>query len=188
MGTNFLFSWREAIISTHGPGAITRHVLLTLSLHMDGNGDSCFPSVRTLAAETALSRRTICTHLKKAEKNGWIKKMIQGLSGKGWKRHGYLPEIPGKVGNEVHHVNQKGGERGSPRLTEGGEPDDIKVGNEVPTSTSSSTSYLLSELLFSLIQKNNPKARRELRKEEKKVNLKERQTGMTLLRKCPILS
>lgn len=105
-----LFKWRQAIISKDGPEKpTTRHILLTLSLHMDQDGNKCFPSISTLAAETGLSRRAICLHLDLAERDGWIKKEICGFSGQDWKRHRYLPLIPKKVVTESNHVNEKGG-------------------------------------------------------------------------------
>jgi hypothetical protein len=153
MGISFLFEWRAAIVSIHGPGPTTRHVLLTLSLHMDVNGDSCFPATRRLKDETGLSERTICTHLEKAEKDGWIKKMIQGLSGQGWKRHCYTPIIPAKVLKEVQHLNQKGTEGGSARLNKGTEPNGKKALKEVQPSTSVST----SNPFFSFLKRYNNK-------------------------------
>jgi len=59
-----LFSWRKAI-TVSGVAPTTRHVALTLSLHMNDVGGSCFPSQTTLAAETGLSRSTINEHLGK---------------------------------------------------------------------------------------------------------------------------
>lgn len=38
---------------------IQRHVALTLSLHMDNEGGSCFPSISTLAAETGLAESSV---------------------------------------------------------------------------------------------------------------------------------
>lgn len=70
-----LFTWRSAVSSEDGPeSSTTRHVLLALSLYMNQKGGSCFPSTRTLAKETALSRRTVEEHLRKAHREGWIDK------------------------------------------------------------------------------------------------------------------
>lgn len=90
----YLFKWRNALASENGPAATTRHVLLTLSLHMDAYGGSCFPSTKLLAEETGLSERTVCTHLEKASKAGWIEKCIRDLNVRGWKRHKYQAMIP----------------------------------------------------------------------------------------------
>lgn len=134
--TNFLFQWRKAIVSKDGPKSwMIRFVLGFLSFHMDKDGGSCYPSTRTLAIETGLSRRTVETYLKKAESEGWIKKEFAGLSGQGWKRHKYTPLIPEKVAHVMSHVTQKGGEPHA----KGGEPDDIKVAQDVPTRSSTSS-------------------------------------------------
>lgn len=66
-----LFTWRSAICDSELPST-SRHVALTLSLHMSERGDSCFPSVRRLADETGLSRRTVQRHLKELVEAGWL--------------------------------------------------------------------------------------------------------------------
>jgi hypothetical protein len=54
-----LFEWRKTVLSDQGPpDAMTRYVLLVLSVHMDADGDSCFPSIELLAEESALNERT----------------------------------------------------------------------------------------------------------------------------------
>lgn len=141
-----LFTWRGAVASEHGPeSSTTRHVLLTLSLHMNEKGGSCFPSTRLLATETGLSRRTVETHLKDAAEDGWIRRDVHGFGGQGWKRYEYGAAFPQGVVEKI-----KGGERDSPRSeeggetdaeggethAEGGEPDDRKVGKEFPMSSS----------------------------------------------------
>ena len=68
-----LFSWRSAIASETGPeNSTTRHILLTLSLHMSAKGNSCFPSLDTIATETGYAKETVSRHLKKAYQAGWI--------------------------------------------------------------------------------------------------------------------
>lgn len=66
-----LFTWRSAIVESNLKPT-TRHVLLTLSLHMNERGGSCFPSVETLARETDLNRATIIRQLQIAETDGWL--------------------------------------------------------------------------------------------------------------------
>ena len=91
-----LFTWRTAIISSD-LSPTTRHVLLTLSLHMSEAGASCYPSTATLARESGLSERAVCTHLDKANAAGWIVKRRHGMAGKKWARHEYAPQIPADV-------------------------------------------------------------------------------------------
>jgi DNA-binding transcriptional ArsR family regulator len=50
----------------------SRHVALALSLYMSERGDSAWPSVARLAADTGLSLRTVQTHLGKLTEAGWL--------------------------------------------------------------------------------------------------------------------
>lgn len=101
MSQHLLFEWRKLIASNHGPeSSSTRHVLLTLSLHMNLEGDSCFPSTALLATETAFSEHTVCKHLGIAEEAGWIEVYQRGRSGRGWRRHGYRATIPAGLRQE----------------------------------------------------------------------------------------
>lgn len=133
---DFLFRWRKAFCSEVGPPSTARLVLLTLSLHMDMYGGQCFPSTRTLAKETGLTRRAVENNIKKAIELGWLKKQQRGLDGRAWRRCEYTALIPSVVGNHVPHVKGNGGEPRSPRQSRGGEPRSHMVGNQVPTSTS----------------------------------------------------
>lgn len=67
-----LYKWRAAIVSSDLP-ATCRHVALTLSLHMNEEGDSCFPSVDTTAAETGLSRRAVQLNITRLVDGQWLK-------------------------------------------------------------------------------------------------------------------
>lgn len=116
----YIFKWRNAIASKHGPKPTVRHILLTLSIHMNNSGESAFPSTRTMAIETGLSHRSIITNLEIARAEGWIIKTSRGLKGRNWKRNEYKAVIPDKVVKEMHHL--KGGERVSPQTAQGGEP------------------------------------------------------------------
>ena len=68
-----LFSWRSAICDSD-LSSTQRHVALTLSLHMNERGGSCFPSVATLMDETGLAERTVREALKALSKAGWLVK------------------------------------------------------------------------------------------------------------------
>ena len=113
-GKPFLLRWRDAVASPAGPKATTRHVLLTLSLYMNLDGGSCFPTTLTLEEATGLSEKTVVTHLDRAEREGWIDKVDAGRSGRGWKRNGYEARLPERLGalKEVQYE--------SPQRTEGG--------------------------------------------------------------------
>lgn len=146
-----LFAWRRAFLSTDGPAPTTRLVLLVLSVHMNGDGASCFPTTKTLSIETGLSERSVCTHLAAAEAEGWIKRNLCGLSGQAWKRNEYTASLPEKVVKQVQHLDKKaliefqhlevkGPERVSAPLGKGTEPDDQKALKEVQSSTSYNSS------------------------------------------------
>ena len=81
-----LFRWRSAIAQSELQPT-TRHVLLTLSLHMNELGENCFPSTRTLAKETGLSERSVCTHLQMAKELGWLIKELHRYTSRGWPVH-----------------------------------------------------------------------------------------------------
>ena len=106
---SLLYKWRKAIASEHGPPSTTRFVLLALSLHMSQEGDSCFPSMQTLAVETGLTERCVCTHIQNAVNEGWLRSMKRGLKGQAWKRNEYRAELPKKVLNVVRYQGTEGG-------------------------------------------------------------------------------
>ncbi len=95
-----LFEWRRLVASEHGPHPTMRHVLLTLSLHMNADGSSCYPSIRRLAVESGLHRGTVNRHLQLAEEDGWLDRTLRGLQGQGWKRLEYRPAFPRGVRRE----------------------------------------------------------------------------------------
>lgn len=149
-----LFTWRSAVASEFGPAiGTTRHVLLTLGLHMNEKGESCFPSIDLLTTETNISRRAVLEHLKIAKETGWIgKRALRKPNGQGWRRVEYFALIPHGV-EAAFHAKQRsalgalalGGEpdaprQGGARSAKGGAPDDIKVVHQLHPSTSVSTS------------------------------------------------
>jgi hypothetical protein len=94
-----LWDWRSAIASPYGPeNPVTRHVLLTIALHMSPAGDSAFPTVERLMRETGLGKRSVIAHTAIAQKTGWLaKRERHGKSGKGWRRIEYLPLVPSGI-------------------------------------------------------------------------------------------
>jgi hypothetical protein len=61
-----LIEWRAQVIASE-LGSSARLVALVLSLHMDRNGGSCFPSITTLQREASLARSTVCNALKEID-------------------------------------------------------------------------------------------------------------------------
>lgn len=110
-----LFTWRSAIASNGGPpNSTVRHILLTLGLHMNEKGGSCFPSIKTVSIETGLSERCVCSKLKDAEKDGWIIKSVRGMGGQEWKRHQYAAQIPPSYYDAIENkIKGKGTEQES---------------------------------------------------------------------------
>ena len=113
-----IFSWRHAVLRSDLPPT-TRHVLLTLSCHMNDAGESCFPSIATLVEETGLSNRSVIDHIRFAKEAGWLKVGLHGFGGQKWRSHEYACAIPER------------GEEGSPASQKGGEPLSKKVVKEV---------------------------------------------------------
>jgi hypothetical protein len=134
------FYWQKMINSENGPSSsTTRHVLLSLSIFMDESGGQCFPSNRTVAAATGLSRKCVRTHIEMAAGHGWLKVIPKTGTGQGWKRNTYQAVLPEKVGKEIPHVKDQRGVRATPPQGERGEPGSRtwetsfpKVGNQVP--------------------------------------------------------
>jgi hypothetical protein len=63
------WAW-EVIESDLAPG--TKHVLLTLSLHIGRAGTLHLPPVDTLARQTGLTAKCVARHLTIAQKGGWL--------------------------------------------------------------------------------------------------------------------
>ena len=151
-----LFTWRSAIASEQGPGPTTRHVLLTLSLHMSERGDSCWPSQDTLAMETGLSLRAVKEHLKLAHQQGWISSRDRHTNGKAWRhkeyfsllpasfhvKHGGAPAAPAKEVKPVGGAPTALPDAGAPNALGsapdalGGAPDGKNVVHQMHTSSS----------------------------------------------------
>ena len=139
-----VFSWRNAIQESDLEPT-TRLVLFNLSLHMNEQGRSCYPTVDTQARETGLSRRAVITHLDRASDAGFIIKKPMGLAGQKWKNNQYIAAYPQcfdllRVAPSETDIQPKAGEPDALPLLEGGERDDMKAVNVLhPNTTSNST-------------------------------------------------
>lgn len=90
-------TWLEAVThEKHGaPHPQMRHVLLTLALHMNAKGASCFPSQGTVAKRTLLNERVVRRHLAAAAREGWIRRVLfPRRHGLNWKRTRYFATVP----------------------------------------------------------------------------------------------
>ena len=162
----FVVDWRMHMACCQELKPTTKHVLHTIALHMSPSGQNCHPTIDQIMYESGLSNRAILTHINLAESAGWLRKKKHGYGGQKWANNEYEPTVPNgyelvtytdskrqKAVNEVHDVKDKGSERGSPPskekvvnlTTEGSEPNDQKVVNEVHTSSSLSSSVVEKE-------------------------------------------
>lgn len=91
-----IFSWREAIQLSDLP-ALTRLVLLNLSIYMNDKGGSCHPSIAEQMKDTGLSNRVVCKHLQIAVEGGFLFKQRVGLKGRRWKHNEYQATFPAGV-------------------------------------------------------------------------------------------
>ncbi|PCI51928.1 MAG: hypothetical protein COB49_00560 [Alphaproteobacteria bacterium] len=131
------FSWRSAFQKSRLPST-TKLVLFCISTYMNDHGDGAFPSIKTLMQDASLSNRAIIDHTQIAVDAGFLKVDMHGFSGRGWRRNEYricYPESgsgPDEVVNEVHYPTD---DKVVNLTTEGGEPHDVKVVNDVHTIT-----------------------------------------------------
>lgn len=93
-----LFVWRTALLASDLPPT-TKHVLLTLSVHMNELGTSAFPTVTTQAVETGLDGGTVRRHLRSALDLGWIEMLRAGGATGGRRSNEYAARIPGVEGD-----------------------------------------------------------------------------------------
>jgi hypothetical protein len=91
-----LFSWRSLICDSD-LDATARHVALTLSLHTNERGESCFPSLDTLASETARSKSTVSEAIRRLEETEWVTVNRPARQGRGHRTE-YALAIPTESG------------------------------------------------------------------------------------------
>jgi len=65
------FSWERAVVQSD-LDATSRHVALTVGLHFSKAGDSCWPSLETLAVESGLHLSTVKRHITILREAGWL--------------------------------------------------------------------------------------------------------------------
>lgn len=111
--TSRAWSWRHAIALSDLP-ALTRHMLLTLSLKMDETGGSCYPPISELVTMTGLDKKTVLKHLDVAEQRGWLEISQHGFRGQKWKRNEYFAKWPGRdvAGNLIDSAQPDSDEGG----------------------------------------------------------------------------
>ena len=68
-----LFLWMKAVRDSDLAPS-TRLLLLTMVTWLDAYTGTCFPSLKTLARGTGLSKSTVAVHLTNAEQAGFLKR------------------------------------------------------------------------------------------------------------------
>lgn len=90
------FVWRGAVLASDLPPT-TRFVLLTLGCHMNDAGESCFPSIETIAKESGLSISAVTRNLGFAKASGWIICEKHGYKNSKWSRNDYKISFPSEM-------------------------------------------------------------------------------------------
>jgi hypothetical protein len=140
-----LFEFRKAICSELGPDSATKRlILLVLSIYMDKDGSSCFPSIKTISRDARLSERAISANLSLLSDEGWIIKIDRWVSGRGWRHLQYKASVPQKILARIQHLKDNGDDPGSTRQGRGDDPDAGRVDpddNNVLTQGHTISSY-----------------------------------------------
>lgn len=88
-----VWTWRDAIRKSDAP-AMTKHVCNAIAYYLSDIGEGCFPSIKTLMADTSLSNRSLATHIQSAADYGLIEVVRQtGPDGR-YRRTLYKPRFP----------------------------------------------------------------------------------------------
>jgi hypothetical protein len=91
-----VWTWRDAIRKASVP-PYTKHVCNMIANYLSDVGEGCYPSVKSLMADTGLSNRSIATHLENARQYGLLDiRREMGANGR-FKRTYYFPRFPNDV-------------------------------------------------------------------------------------------
>jgi hypothetical protein len=128
---------------------------------MNDAGESCYPSIKTLAKETGLSRQTVIEHLNSARDAGWISVRRHGFSGQIWKRNEYSIMWPAeRAVNQGDHeaVNQGDHEavnQGDHEAVNQGDHEAVNQGDLSLSVVNSSKSIAIARRIFEDLRKLN---------------------------------
>lgn len=135
-----LFTWRSAVCES-GLRPSVRHVALTLSTHMSERGDSCFPSLATLAEETGLHKETVHKAIAELEEASYLQVTRPETTGRGRANH-YRACVPERSDEQTVSPDERSDqptvsdhEKGSGEPTVSGEKGrmESKKGSDQPT-------------------------------------------------------
>lgn len=88
-----VWTWRDAIRKAPVP-ALTKHVCNMIANYVSDVGTGCFPSVKSLMADTGLSNRTLATHVQNAIDAGLLEITRKAGPDGRFQRTTYLPRFP----------------------------------------------------------------------------------------------
>lgn len=91
-----VFEWRKRILNDGGLTSSAKLVGLALSTHMDGNGGSCFPGIRTMAKECSYHPDTVTGAIAELEASKYLRVWRQ--KGRGSAYEARLPGIHNRAG------------------------------------------------------------------------------------------
>ena len=118
MSNDNILTWRSAVNKNDELQSTTAHLLLVISCYINVMGTGAYPSVKTLAQNTKLSERSVCTHIQLAIKHGFLRVNKHGFGGKKWKRNEYFACFPKPEGTEPNDISAKNGAKSYPQGTE----------------------------------------------------------------------
>lgn len=90
---SFKTNWQEAVIES-GLKAGVIHACLGLSLWMNNDGKSCYPTEDSIAKRLKCTQKTIRENINKAVNAGFIQKYKHSKKGKRGFNYGYIAKIP----------------------------------------------------------------------------------------------
>ena len=123
MSKSALVDWRYKMSCCQDLKSTTKLVLHTIALHMNGAGESCYPTVRQIMYESGLSNRVVSQHINLAVKAGWLEKSKHGFGGQRWANNQYEPKVPSEYRLiEFADAEQKCSDGKSPRGSDGKSP------------------------------------------------------------------
>lgn len=74
------FKWQAAVLADKSLSSGTKLVLLVIGARMNKKGGGAFPSYKTIAEESSMSRRSVITHVECAVAAGWMRKEVRRKS------------------------------------------------------------------------------------------------------------
>jgi len=102
-----MYNWRMVALKYGNLPPNANFILLYLSTYMNQRGDSCYPSVITIAGETGLTKPTVIKYLNVLREKGWIISKSIG-KGHGWSHNQYYPMLPDNAVKEINRLNERG--------------------------------------------------------------------------------